>query len=302
LIFPLSSSTFEDYRPTVQAAARAFLRTSLPSGAWDELALWFGLKTAARVADSSAYLTDNLRGQNSWAYLRASHFKSRLSHMDQLHLDLWWRGLNITQDAGTYLYNAPPPWDNPLVTTRVHNTVMIDGHDQMTRAGRFLVLDWANAHSKNLLETDENILGRVRAHHRGYGNVKHERTVTVYRDERWLVEDKLTSPRRAPHTYRLHWLLPDWEYQLEETESAVRLRLKSPHGWIDLSIQSTFKVKRSTLSLVRAGELIRGQRDVLPYEGWGSRHYGQKSPALSLALEVTSEFNVTFTSEFVFPR
>ncbi len=302
LIFPLSFSSFEDYRPTVQAAARAFLRTSLPSGAWDELSLWFGLKPADRVADSRAYLTDNLRGKNSWAYLRASHFKSRLAHIDQLHLDLWWRGLNITQDAGTFLYNAPPPWDNPLVTTRVHNTVTVDGRDQMTRAGRFLVLDWASAHSKNLIETDENILGRIRAHHRGYGSVKHERTVTVYRDERWLVEDKLTSPRRRPHTYRIHWLLPDWEYQLEETEPAVRLRLKSPHGWVALSIQSTFNVQRSTLSLSRAAELLHGQRDVLPYEGWVSRHYGKKSPALSLVFEVISEFHVTINSEFIFPQ
>ncbi|CAG1000921.1 Heparin-sulfate lyase [Anaerolineales bacterium] len=302
LIFPLNSSAFEDYRPTVQAAARAFLRTGLPAGVWDEMSLWFGLKPAERITDSSAYLTDNLRGQNSWAYLRASHFKSRLSHIDQLHLDLWWRGLNITQDAGTYLYNAAPPWDNPLVTTRVHNTVTVDGRDQMTRAGRFLVLDWANAHTKNLIETDENILGRVRAYHRGYGSIKHERTVTVYRDERWLVEDKLTSSRRHLHTYRLHWFLPDWEYQLEETESGVRLRLKSPHGWTEFSIQSTLNVKRSTFSIVHAGELIHGQCDVLPYEGWVSRHYGQKSPALSLALEVMSEYNVTFTSEFTFPN
>jgi hypothetical protein len=301
LIFPLSSSAFEDYRPTVQAAARAFLRTGLPAGMWDEMSLWFGLKPSERVADSSAYLTDNLRGQNSWAYLRASHVKSRLSHMDQLHLDLWWRGLNIAQDAGTYLYNAPPPWDNPLVTTRVHNTVTVDGRDQMTRAGRFLVLDWANAHSKNLIETDENILGRVRAYHRGYGNIKHERTVTVYRDERWLVEDKLTSPRRTPHTYRLHWLLPDWEYQLEETESTVRLKLNSPYGWIMLSVHSSFILNPSSFSLVRAGELIHGQRDTQPDEGWVSRHYGQRSPALSLALEVTSEFHTTFTSEFIFP-
>jgi asparagine synthase (glutamine-hydrolysing) len=302
LIFPLSSSAFDDYRPTAQAAARAFLRTSLPSSAWDELSLWLGLKPADRVADSSAYLTDNLRGKNSWAYLRASHFKSRLSHIDQLHLDLWWRGLNITQDAGTYLYNAPPPWDNPLATTRVHNTVMVDNRDQMTRAGRFLVLDWASAYAKNLIETDENILGRIRAHHRGYGSVKHERTVTVYQDERWLVEDKLTSPRRIPHTYCLHWLLPDWEYQLEETEPAVRLRLKSPHGWITLAIHPTLNVKRSTLSLVRAGELIYGQREIYPYEGWVSRHYGQKSSALSLVLEVTSEYNTTFTTEFTFPK
>ncbi len=302
LIFPLSSAAFEDYRPTVQAAARAFLRTSLPSGAWDELSIWFGLKAAARESDSNAYLTDNLRGKNSWAYFRASHFKSRLAHIDQLSLDLWWRGLNITQDAGTYLYNAAPPWDNPLVTTRVHNTVTVDGRDPMTRAGRFLVLDWANAYSKNLIEADENILGRIRAYHRGYGSVKHERTVTVYQDERWRIEDKLTSPHRTPHTYRLHWLLPDWEYQLSETESAVRLRLKAPYGWVDLLIQSTLNVKRSTFSLVRAGELIQGQRNVQPYEGWVSHNYGQKFPALSLALEVTSEYHVTFTSEFTFPQ
>ena len=302
LIFPWSSAAFDDYRPTVQAAARAFLRTSLHSGIWDEMSLWFGLKAGERVADSSAYLTENLRGQNSWAYLRASHFKSRLSHIDQLSLDLWWRGLNITQDAGTYLYNAAPPWDNPLVTTRVHNTVNVDGRDQMTRAGRFLVLDWANAHSKNLIETDENILGRVRAHHNGYGSVKHERTVTVYQDERWLIEDQLTSPRRTPHTYRIHWLLPDYEWKMEEKESGVILKLNSPYGWITLSIHSSFLIPHSSFSLVRTGELLYGQRDTQPYEGWVSRNYGQKSPALSFAFEVTSEYHTTLTSEFIFPK
>jgi len=305
LIFPLSASAFEDYRPTVQAAARAFLRTSLHTGVWDEMSVWLGLKTAERVADSSAYLTENLRGQNSWAYLRASHFKSRLSHMDQLSLDLWWRGLNITQDAGTYLYNAEMPWDNPLVTTRVHNTVTVDGCDQMTRAGRFLVLDWANAYSKNIIEADENILGRVRAYHRGYHNVKHERTVTVYQNERWLIKDKLTTHRRTPHVYRLHWLLPDYEWKLEEQESGVALKFNSPLGWITLLVHSslTRSVHPSSFStsLVRAGELIHGQRDVQPYEGWVSRTYGQKSPALSFAFEITSEFNTTITSEFIFP-
>jgi hypothetical protein len=304
LIFPLSSAAFEDYRPTVQAAARAFLRTSLHSGAWDEMSLWFGLKTADRVADSSAYLTENLRGQNSWAYLRASHFKSRLAHIDQLSLDLWWRGLNITQDAGTYLYNAAPPWDNPLVTTRVHNTVSVDGRDPMTRAGRFLVLDWADTHSKNLIETDENILGRVRAYHRGFRGVKHERTVTVYQNERWIIEDKLTSARRTPHTYRVHWLLPDYEWKLEEQENRINLKINSPYGIIVLSINSSFILDPSSFSfsLVRAGELIHGQRDVQPYEGWVSRTYGQKSPALSFAVEVNSEFNTTITSEFTFPQ
>jgi hypothetical protein len=304
LVFPLSCSAFEDYRPTVQAAARAFLRTGLPAGIWDEMSLWLGLKSAARVADSSAYLTENLRGQNSWAYLRASHFKSRLSHMDQLSLDLWWRGLNITQDVGTFLYNAAPPWDNSMVTTRVHNTITVDGHDQMTRAGRFLVLDWANAHSNNLIEIDETILGRVRAHHHGYGRVKHERTVTVYQDEHWVIEDKLTSPRHALHTYRLHWLLPDLEWELKKSESTVSVTLKSPHGSLGatFSVHSASRLPHSKFSIVRAGELLYGQREAIPYEGWVSRNYGQKLPALSFAFEITSEFTTTFTTEFSFPK
>lgn len=305
LIFPLSASVFEDYRPTVQAAARAFLRTSLTAGIWDELSIWFGLKATERVTDSSVYLTDHPRGRDSWAYLRASHFKSRLSHIDQLSLDLWWRGLNITQDAGTYLYNAEPPWDNPLVTTRVHNTVTVDGGDQMTRAGRFLVLDWINAYSKNLIETDENILSRVRAYHRGYRNTKHERTVTVYQNEHWVVEDKLTTRSRSLHVYRLHWLLPDYEWKIENRESGIDLCLKSPNGWITLSVDSSLISNPSSFppsfSLVRAGQLVYGQRDTQPWEGWVSRTYGQKSPALSFVFEVTSAFHTTITSEFIFP-
>ncbi len=132
LLLPLSVAEFNDFRPSVQAAARAFLRTGLPPGVWDEMSVWLGLSPSMRTADSDAYMTEHLRARNSWGYLRASHFKSRLSHMDQLHFDLWWRGLNIAQDAGTYLYNAEPPWDNTLVSTRVHNTVMVDGRDQMT--------------------------------------------------------------------------------------------------------------------------------------------------------------------------
>jgi hypothetical protein len=142
-------------------------------------------------------------------------------------------------------------------------------------------------------------LGRVRAHHHGYGSVKHERTVTVYQDERWVIEDKLTSSRRTPHTYRLHWLLPDYEWKLEEQASGVVLKLNSPQGLIELSIHSSVI---ASFSLVRAGELIHGQRDVLPYEGWVSRHYGQKSPTLSFMFEVTSEFHTTITSEFTFPN
>ncbi len=306
LIFPLSTSSFDDFRPTVQAAARSFLRTGLPEGAWDELSLWLGLQPSNRTSDSDAYMTDHLRGKDSWAYLRASRFKSRLSHMDQLHFDLWWRGLNIARDAGTYLYNAEPPWDNPLVSTRVHNTVTVDGRDQMTRGGRFLTLDWFPAYSKSVLETDEKILGRVLAYHKGYRRlgIRHERVATVYTDERWEVKDRLVFTRPGEHVFRLHWLLPDWEWKTKNEGQRAEINLKSPHGWVKLILQTQPPSSNPLflVSLVRAGELIHGTGQALPFEGWASPTYGVKVPALSLTVEVTSSKSFSFNTEFLFPK
>jgi hypothetical protein len=304
LILPLSTTGFDDHRPTVQAAARAFLKTQIPSGPWDELSLWLGLKPLPETFEPGHYLSDNLRGKDSWAYLRASRFKSRLGHMDQLHLDLWWRGLNITQDAGTYLYNGDPPWDNPLVSTSLHNTVTVDGRDQMTRGGRFLVLDWFPAYSETLFESDPSVLQRIRAWHKGYRAVRHERVVTVYSDDRWIVEDTLTPRRSASHLYRLHWLLPDWEADVQGEGSGDiggEVRLRSPEGWITITLHVRPKSSDPKLSIVRAGELVYGKRDVLPYEGWFSPAYGVKIPALSAALVVRSDRPVTLTTEIRFP-
>jgi len=302
LILPLAVTPFNDFRPTVQAAARAFLRFQMPGGIWDEMSLWLGLDAHDKAYEPSLYLADQLRGRDSWAYLRTSTFPSRLGHMDQLHLDLWWRGLNVAHDAGTYLYNAEPPWDNPLVTGFVHNTVTVDGHDQMSRGGRFMTLDWFPAYAKSVVVTDEAVLGQVLGYHKGYRRIRHERRATVHADERWTVEDRLIS--REPHSYRLHWLLPDWEWEVESRESGFGLRIKSPFGWISLNVISDSQLSNnaSLLTLVRAGEVVYGKRDVKPFEGWTSRTYGEKHPALSLAFEVQSEGTTQITTEFIFPH
>ena len=147
--------------PVLNAVARAFLDYDLPRGPWDELALWFGIPLENRkYIQLPRYLGDQLYGKDSWAYLRTAQFTSRPSHADQLHVDLWWRGLNIAQDAGTYLYNADPPWDNRLTAAQLHNTVTVNGRDQFTRAGRFLYLDWFNAYRRGSLEADPAILQR----------------------------------------------------------------------------------------------------------------------------------------------
>ncbi len=139
---------FRDFRPVVQAASRLFLGAdAFESGAWDEMSLWFGEVSVKPRKEADAILPKYpvIRSDNSWGMLRAVDGNLRLAHADLLHVDLWWRGLNIALDPGTYLYNGEAPWDNPWPATRFHNTVTINQADQMTRAGRFLYLDWAKA-------------------------------------------------------------------------------------------------------------------------------------------------------------
>ncbi|MEX1071664.1 MAG: heparinase II/III family protein [Anaerolineales bacterium] len=153
-ILPLSVQAFEDYRPALQAASLAFRGGSaLANGIWDEMALWFGIDPAGQRRDIENGPI-RIEGKNSWAYLRAAQFQERPGHADQLHLDLWWRGLNIAQDAGSYLYTAPQPWDNALTSARVHNTLTVSGREPMTRAGRFLWLDWAQGKVVSAKKTD----------------------------------------------------------------------------------------------------------------------------------------------------
>lgn len=311
-IFPLSSLPFSDFRPVSNAAARAFLGYTLKPGPWDEMALWFGLPRDDQhieISSPPAALSENggrQRGGNSWGYLRAARYQSRPSHADQLHFDLWWRGWNIAQDAGTYSYNAPPPWDNRLTSTLVHNTVTVDDREQMTRVSRFLYLDWADATAREHPTDGEAFLQRVSAQTEAYARlgIHHVRTVTVLPNERWQVEDELLNRGQNPHTYRLHWLLPDWEWEVENRDSIFVIRLKSPLGWVTLKVGCGDLTNRPTITLVRAGEAVWAKRSDLANQstrGWVSPTYSVKNPALSLAVEVQSAGKITFTTEFNFP-
>jgi hypothetical protein len=318
-IFPLTTCAFDDYRPVLQAAGRAFLGEILfETGSWDEMCLWFcprkaGEQTPAREPYLGPHVLREPESR-SWAYFRVATFKSRPGHADQLHLDLWWRGMNMAQDPGTYRYNAAEPWDNALAHTGVHNTVTVDGEEQMTRAGRFLYLDWAQG---QVLAQEADESGKpscLVAQHDGYQRrgVVHQRAVTFHRGGRWLVEDRLlpikTSMKARDYRLRLHWLLPDWPWDLGEiSETASEIQLHSPGGMILIRLSAAAQTLKPSegapfgVSLVRAGQLLHGQGAVSPVMGWVSPTYGQKLPALSLALEVEASLPLTFRTEWVFP-
>ena len=325
-ILPLTVCPYADYRPLLQAAGLAFLGDRpLESGVWDEMSIWLcqanpgsSPTLPGNSKQNSLYQTPHVLVSpvgDSWAYLRAAHFSGRPGHADQLHLDLWWRGLNVAQDPGTFLYNAPAPWDNRLAGSDVHNTITIDGQDQMLRLGRFLYLEWAQAQitgGKPAVGARPGVWSRLTARHNGYRQLHlvHQRTVTALPGG-WLVEDALLPARNKqssaqPHTACLHWLLPDWPWQLQSGESDLQfiLCVESPQGLlqIHLSVQSETdnSAVPAQLQLVRAGELLFGCGAVKPTWGWISPTYGEKMPALSLRLQARRPPPLYFTSEWLF--
>jgi hypothetical protein len=319
----MSSCPFSDYRPVLQAASLAFLgERPFAPGPWDEMALWLQADLPAtkprEIALPSSPITIHSPASNlhpSWAYLRVARFSSRPGHADQLHLDLWWRGLNIAIDPGTYLYNALPPWENALAKTTVHNTVSMDGMDQMCRAGRFLFLDWAQGQVVSQHQAEDGAWKGVTAQHNGYRRmgITHQRAVTVTEGGDWTIEDRLlpaiatqsTSP--VPQTLRLHWLLPDWRWKTSQVNGGSRLEigLKTPYGWASLSIYNpiagALQASFSNFQLARAGALLAGSGPVAPIQGWASPTYGVKVPALSVAVEVKGNLPLSITSQFTFP-
>ncbi len=332
-ILPLSVSPYHDYQPVIYAAACKFLRTKLkPAGPWCEMMLWLcqPLDQTLHEVGSDLYNVTGMalqvnqarsvHGQHnpfntSWALFRVEYFRARPAHADQLHVDLWWRGLNLAQDPGTYLYNSASPWDNSLTSAFVHNTVTVDGREFMLRAGRFLYLDWAQAKVTSLRSEGSDEVGSITAYHNGYRKmgVTHSRKLTTFHDGHWEIFDRVTGPTGPTHTIRLHWLLPDWEYEIRDTLDKMdfpwyEVRIRSPYGWVSLKIGDGSLAKKiqpaqtGNLQLVRAGEILFGSGNINPITGWTSPTYGDKIPALACILEISQSLPVELKSEWMFPN
>jgi hypothetical protein len=83
LVLPLSNCDYRDFRPTVQAAAVITTgKTTLPSGAWDELWIGLGVQTAAgEVPQSQNSTSDAQRPRLPLRSIRRSTFAVRRSRL-----------------------------------------------------------------------------------------------------------------------------------------------------------------------------------------------------------------------------
>lgn len=320
LLLPLNSCDYLDYRPVLQAGHYLLYGTRLlPEGPWDEDLLWlFGPEALGKEKAENVGAQTNpfnstvsrsetlpgggyyfLRGDKSWGVIRCAKFRDRPAHADQLHLDLWFKGYNIATDAGTYTYNSDAPWDNALARTHVHNTVCVDGTDQMTRGGKFLWLDWAQGEVEVFENSPDGRLSYWEGSHSGYRQrgVVHRRAVLRFGEEGWVVVDDLLG--QGTHNGTVHWLLPDDRFEMEVKEAT--LRAFTPVGPIQWCFWCSDPAR---LGIVRAGEVPkewRGPGHYVPKRGienlgWVSRYYSTKEPAVSCLHNCEGELPLRFVT------
>lgn len=192
LIFPVTSCDYRDFRPVLNTTYALIEGKRLyRPGDYDEELLWFGSKEKLPIVNiekkSSSFHNSGfytLRNENGFIMTCLQEYKSRPAHMDQLHIDLWHKGINFFCDSGTYSYASEI--GNQLSSTEGHNTVKLEGIEQMNKKRTFLVTDWTKR--KNIKFSNDSFSGTMVSQN-GY---EHTRTIKKT-DYGYMVSDEVTG-------------------------------------------------------------------------------------------------------------
>jgi len=280
LIFEFDQGGFFDHRGPLQLGLAVFNAGKLRPGVWDESLAWLNQLPSE---EDLTPLEDPtiLRTQRSWGMVRAIRHTDRPSHSDHLHFDLWWKGLNICIDPGTYSYNLPAPWNNALTGSGYHNTITVNGADQMRKASKFLYLDWNDSWVVNTLPntifTSTNCWEKF--------HIQHSRRITVANNVNWEIFDTINKSASYGNDYvELHWNFPNFTWILFESEGSYELSFRSPVGKFSVSIR--VNIPADGIKLVSAGVVLHGSLPTASTEGWVSKTYLHKEPCLSFTIRI----------------
>lgn len=200
LLLNMHSCNYRDFRPTLQLANCLFNGSvSKSSVAINEVLFWFGLNqiiSDQQTKQQSISLRSGytfIHSMHSWVTVRWPYFRFRPSHNDVMHFDLWFKGVNVIGDAGTYSYN---PSDSEakfdFKSVHCHNTVSFDGQEQMPKLGRFLLGNWLKADQISKIKTNTDGSQEWSGSYTDNQGNHHSRSISVLKDV-WHITDILSG-------------------------------------------------------------------------------------------------------------
>ena len=273
LFFQLTSCRYRDYSPALNALNYFLNKQVLVNDAKIlEETMWFSGKRELPVCVSpikKSYSFNRggfftLRGKSHYAMIRCGNNKTRPSHADQLHIDVWYSGSNILRDGGTYQYNTSQKIKMFFFGTRSHNTVMLNGFDQMEKGPRFVWYKWPELIKAEISSEGEidAFKGSVILFKHVGKNIIHERVVRQY------------------SAYPI-WIIHDTIKNTKETMTQL---------W---NVSPEFDQKKfAFISFSKTGEEIRP----IEKDGWYSSTYGAKELVRQITFTTTGNSITTYVA------
>jgi hypothetical protein len=290
-----STCDYGDFRPVLQAASVIVRdRRLYEPGPWDEMTAWFlgpaaldaplaHLRRSSVSFSHTGYHVLRGRDEGNFAAFRCGSLLERFSQIDMLHLDVWWRGLNVLVDPGSFQYNAETTWHEHFMRTASHNTIVADGRDQMVHYRQFKVLYWTKARLLQFRDDEWSTHGE--GEHDGYrrhpGACVHRRSILFVKDDLWIVVDHLDGDDE--HDLRLHWLGGEFPW----THTDRGMELATPQGSFSVAVFDND-------GRLEPSSVVAGVED--PPRGWLSRYYGEKVAVPSMVVERRAWLPVTLVS------
>lgn len=210
LFFKLTSCTFRDFRPQINALYYYFHgRHLFDNPTVKEESKWYKKQLNNRTdhikqRTLNAFKTGGyytIKEKKSLTFIRCAKYKDRPSHADNLHVDIWYEGLNLFHDCGSYQYNTEQNWITFFNGSAAHNTLQIANHDQMLKGPRFIWYYWSQALSYMLFESAEEYIfsGKIQAFRHIDKKIIHHRIVKKNKSKpEWIIEDNLNTNLNLP--------------------------------------------------------------------------------------------------------
>ncbi|MFW5867911.1 MAG: alginate lyase family protein, partial [Armatimonadota bacterium] len=243
-------SMFEYYARIAMPDSRS---PALNDSSWGGVDGWLqrGLDLFPDRADFAYVMSDGTRGTPpdyvstflpwaGWAIMRtgwapddryllmeAGPYGRAHQHEDKLGIILHAAGKTVLTEAGVYSYDRSD-WRKYVLSTRAHNTIMVDGLEQNRRAARDTWISDEPVDARWFSDDDFDFARGV--YDSGYGpenevRVAHERQVLFVKPDYWIVCDTLTPEDDAEHAYEALFHLDAETAEVDAATGAVTVEI-----------------------------------------------------------------------------
>jgi hypothetical protein len=251
LLLPLSTTSYRDYRPSVQLASVLFVGPAAYKidGPWNDILKWLNHPVQENTVsplrqnqnfDEGGYTVLCSQAKNITVIFRYPRFRFRPGHSDALHVDLWKDGLNLLRDGGSFSY-SDLEWHQYFSGVESHNTIQFDGRDQMPRLSRFLYGKWLKTERYEEVKVSDDEVS-TSAGYIDWQGARHFRKL-VQKENLLEVTDEIEGfSKNAVLRWRLFessWrllggILSDGKYTLTVDANVPVVRIELVEGWESL--------------------------------------------------------------------